>query len=164
MIDIFEEYYNTLPLNENFANTKKVNWYFEFVTTEFKEGRNEIQHEGIPIAHLFRFDKDSTDKILDRIGKKTLLRELGKKPDSIFGLQVLPNVSFPVHLDMNENRVQNVYNVMISGKDSKTQFWDDQQKLTLEMRGIHEYHFNPNLIIHSATTKKEHLRLIQFFY
>lgn len=163
LVQLFDNYFAKLEVNPSFAVAEKFDWFYKFKTSKFLNAKNEIIFNDKLVGYLFNFDAKTTDDILNEIGKRTLLKELGKKPISIFGLYVLENTDFPHHLDVNSNRTTMVYNVMLSGKNSKTTLYVDNN-VVFEFRGIKDYHFNPNLIVHSAKTSDEPIRLLQFFY
>ncbi len=158
------EYIDTLPINKDFTDTVEEKWYYRFDTKEFKyDCRNWIRHGGTVVGYLSTFGKDMALELVKDFGAKKLLRECGSKPESIFALTVLPYSNFPIHLDYHPNRTTMVYNVMVGGTDSETSLYDETG-CVFKLRGIHEYHFNPNKVVHGAKTSSEPIQLLQFFY
>jgi len=159
------KYIESLPVNENFTDTVPEKSYWRFDTKEFKlEHKNAIKHQGQTVGYLSTYSRETALELIRDFGSRRLLKECGSsRPNSIFGLIVLPNMEFPKHLDYHANRTSMVYNVMLSGSDSETTL-HDEQGLIFKFHGIHDYHFNPNRIIHGAITRSEPIYLLQFFY
>lgn len=158
------DYINTLPINHEFTNTVVERWHYRFNTLEFKyEHRNSIKHQNNTVGYLSSFSKPMTIDIIKDYGARRLLRECKSRPHSVFALVVLPYSEFPIHLDYHANRTSMVYNVMITGSDSSTEL-HDEHGCVFKFSGIHNYHFNPNRIVHGANTNSEPIQMLQFFY